>query len=61
MTTRDEVFKEYQEALDKIGEQAHEAMAKARFILQEQLKSLQIKHHEELKAIRAITQKIRDE
>ena len=59
MITRDEAFQQYEETLAKIGKQTHEAMEEARATLREQLKTLRNTHHEELKAIRAISQKIK--
>ena len=53
----DEVFRQYQERVDTINEQAHNVKEEARTILQEQLKVLQETAHEELKAIRALAQK----
>jgi len=55
--TKDEVYQQYEEALDKIVKQAHNAREEARTILREQLKALRDIAHEELRAIRAIDQK----
>ena len=54
---RDEAFREYEEALAKIDKQAYEKREEARATLREQLKALRDALHEELKAIRAISQK----
>ena len=55
--TRDEAFEAYQETLSKIAEQSSKAMEEAKAILHERLKPLSNAAHEELKAIRTITQK----
>lgn len=57
--TKEEAFQEYEEVLARISKQAAEAREKARAKLREQLKALQVTHHEELKAIRDISQKIK--
>lgn len=57
MLTRDEAFQQYDEEIDQIDKQAHEAKEKAKATLWEQLNSLRIEHHNELKAIRLLTQK----
>ena len=55
--TRDEAYREYEEALAEINKQARKATEKARATLHEQLKALRIAHHEELTATRTIEQK----
>lgn len=55
--TKDEAFRQYEEALAKINKQAYEAREEARSTLRKQLKALREASHEELKAIRAIEQK----
>ena len=54
---RDEAFQEYEATLARIDKQARETREAARVKLQERLKALRDAAHEELKAIRAITQK----
>ncbi|KKN21720.1 hypothetical protein LCGC14_0922600 [marine sediment metagenome] len=54
-----EIYREYQKAIAKINKQAHEAGEEARATLQERLKALRESAHEELKAIRAVSQKTR--
>ena len=55
--TRDEAFQEYQEALDKLSREYNRARDEARGRLNIQLVALRKEAHEELKAIRAISQK----
>ena len=57
--TRDEAFQRYEEALDRITKQTHEAREGARNTLRVRLKLLRDTAHEELKAIRALEQKTR--
>ena len=54
---RDEAFQQYQDALEAISEQSRRAQKEARAILNQQLEAMRITAHEELKAIRAISQK----
>ena len=55
--TIDEMFREYEEALARIDEQACEARKEAKATLHGRLKALQIALHEELKAVRVIQQR----
>ena len=55
--TKDEAFREYEEALARINMQAHEASDEARATLREQLKALREQSHKELKSIRVLAQK----
>ena len=55
--TKDEAFREYTEALNRIEESAKQAIAIERAKLKERLEALRIEHHQELKAIRAISQR----
>ena len=57
MITKDEAFKQYEEALDLIDNEAHTAREKAKVTLHEQLTVIRETLHEELKAVRAISQK----
>lgn len=45
--TKDEAFQQYQEALEKIDKQVHEAKEDARAVLREQLKALRDLSHRE--------------
>ena len=58
--TKDEALQEYDEELARIShvvKAAHQARENARARLQQQLKALRDEHHQELKAIRALSQK----
>ena len=55
--TKDEAFKEYEETLDKLNKEHNRAREEARTTLQERLKTLREKAHDDLKVIRALTQK----
>ena len=57
--TREEAYQQYTEAIAKLDKESKEASDKARAELREQLKVLRDASHEELKAIRAISQKTR--
>lgn len=58
--TRDEAFQQYEKELAKIDKEAFEARRRVRATLNERLTALRVKHHEELKAIRTIQQKVRN-
>ncbi len=55
--TRDEAFQQYEETLAKISKEAQEASEKARATLHTQLATIRAMLHEELKGVRAISQK----
>jgi len=55
----DDLAKEYEEALVKIGHESVDAKEKVRVILREQLKTRQIALHKELREIRTLLQKTR--
>ncbi len=57
--TRDEAFREYEEALAEITKTGREATTRARATLHEHLRIIRQFHHDELKAVRAISQKTR--
>ena len=59
IATQDEAFQQFEETLARIEKQAHKAREEARVLLREQLKFLRQAHHEELKVIRKLDQKVR--
>ena len=57
---RAEVFRQYRETIERIDRESSEARNRARLLLNEQLDALRITLHEELKAVRAIKQKVKE-
>jgi len=54
-----EAYQEYEETLDRINKNTHEAKEVARAILRERLETLRNNLHNELKVLRTIEQKTR--
>ena len=57
--TKNELYRQYKEALAQLEQQAHEARERVRVTFKEQLKAIRKEAHKELKAIRALEQETR--